>query len=73
MKTLRLEIDDKVFDKVIFFLNNFSKKDILIIEEETLKQKLDLNISESDTKAFSNHTANLIEDWQDLKEDEIWK
>ena len=26
-----------------------------------------------DTKLFSNHSANLIEDWQDLEEDNIWK
>ncbi len=26
-----------------------------------------------DTDAFSNHSANLIEEWQDAAEDEIWK
>ena len=26
-----------------------------------------------DVRAYSNHTANLIDDWKDEKEDEIWK
>ena len=28
---------------------------------------------ELETLAFSNHSANLIEDWQDEEEDKIWK
>ncbi len=29
--------------------------------------------SESDIKAYSNHSANLIEDWKETGEDKIWK
>lgn len=28
---------------------------------------------EMETINFSNHSANLIKDWQDDKEDEIWQ
>ena len=27
----------------------------------------------SETKAFSNHTANTIKDWLDQSEDDVWK
>jgi len=28
---------------------------------------------QNETKAFSDHSANLIDDWKDESEDEIWK
>ena len=27
---------------------------------------------EPDLKAFSEHSASLVEDWHDLSEDEVW-
>ena len=33
MHSLRLNIEDKVFDKVIYFLKNLPKDDVEIIEE----------------------------------------
>ena len=44
---------------------------IKILEEK--KQKTVSKDDNEDTKLFSNHSANLIEDWQDLEEDNIWK
>jgi len=31
------------------------------------------NKEESETMAFSNHSANTIDEWLDDKEDAIWK
>ncbi len=28
---------------------------------------------QTETKAFSDHSANLIDDWKDESEDDIWK
>ncbi|MDB9744039.1 DUF2281 domain-containing protein [Fibrobacterales bacterium] len=28
---------------------------------------------ESELKAFSNHSANLVEEWLDDEEDDVWK
>jgi hypothetical protein len=36
--------------------------------EQRATQKNDLN----ETLAFSNHSANLVEEWASDKEDEIW-
>ncbi len=69
MHSIRLEIKDSVFDKVIYFLQNLPSDEVKIIEEIKSKNiELDL-----DLRAYSNHTANLIDDWKDEKEDEIWK
>lgn len=32
----------------------------------------EFNVEESETLAFSNHSANLVEEWASEKEDEIW-
>jgi len=37
MHTLKLNIQDSVFDKVIYFLNNLPKNDIEIIQEEVIQ------------------------------------
>jgi hypothetical protein len=72
MHSIRLEVDDSVFEKVIYFLRNLPKDEVKIVEE--IKNQNDKGYeTESEIKAFSNHSANLIEDWKDTKEDEIWK
>jgi len=74
MHSLRLNIEDSVFDKVIYFLQNLPKEDIIIVENKIIEnfsvkeEKEDLEI-----KAFSNHSANLIEEWKDIDEDDVWK
>jgi hypothetical protein len=72
MHSIRLEIEDSVFDKVIYFLQNLPKDEVKIVEE--LKSKdYESRKSNSDIKAYANHSANLIEDWKECEEDEIWK
>ena len=74
MHTIKLHIEDKVFDKVIYFLQNFPKNEVSIVEENTNDSSIqDLNNDNLETKAFSNHSANLIEEWKDSSEDDIWK
>jgi len=72
MHSIRLEIEDSVFDKVIYFLQNLPKDEVKIVEgvknkgHKRYETKLDI-------KAYSDHSANLIEDWKETGEDEIWK
>ena len=68
MHTLKLNIKDNVFDKVVYFLNNLPKDDVIIVEDKII---FDKDISE--TQAFSNHTVNLIDEWKDDSEDDVWK
>lgn len=39
MHSIKLEISDFVFDKVMFFLNNISKRDLVIKEIDSLEKK----------------------------------
>ena len=74
MHTVKLHIEDKVFDKVIYFLQNLPKNEVSIVEENTNDSSIqDINNDNLETKAFSNHSANLIEEWKDFSEDDIWK
>ncbi len=74
MHTVKLHIEDRVFDKVIYFLKNLPKNEVLI-EEDSIKEYSITELYEDkiETKAFSNHSANLIEEWKDSSEDDIWK
>ena len=74
MHTIKLHIEDKVFDKVIYFLQNLPKNEVSIIEEKVEESTIK-TIDEDylEIKTFSNHNANLIEEWKDSNEDKIWK
>ena len=71
MHTVKLKINDDIYNHIIFFLKSLDNNKIKILEEK--KQKTVSKDDNEDTKLFSNHSANLIEDWQDLEEDNIWK
>ncbi len=76
MHTLKLNIQDSVFDKVIYFLQNLPKHEVSIIEDKIADQSItSSNNKDSDIElqAFSNHTASLIQEWQDETEDDVWK
>jgi len=74
MHTLKLNIQDSVFDKIIYFLQNLPKNEVSIVEDKIVNNFLaDFNEESSDVKSFSNHTANLIEELKDTSEDDVWK
>ena len=72
MHVIKLQVQDGIYNHIMFFLQNLNTKELKIIEDTTashngiIKNSLDIT-------AFSNHSANLIEDWKDVQEDEIWK
>ncbi len=60
MKTIHLEINENIFDKVMFFLNNLSKKDIKLRVEDSLplsKQLTSLSLKTKNFK-FDRNEAN---------------
>ena len=72
MHSIRLEIEDSVFEKVIYFLQHLPENEVKIVEDIN-KTGSKSTKSDSDVKAYSNHSANLIEEWKESEEDEIWK
>lgn len=72
MHTIKLQVEDSVYDHIMFFLKNLNKRELQIIEDKRIKkEKLVEDIVELQT--FSNHSANLVDEWKDENEDEIWK
>jgi len=59
MHTIKLQVEDSIYSHIMFFLQNLNTRELKIIE--------------SDINAFTDHSANLIEDWKDVAENEIWK
>ena len=74
MHTLKLNIHDSLYDKVFHFLNSLPKNKVEIVESKTMKKiKKTLDEESVDVKLFSNHSANLIDEWKDSAEDDVWK
>jgi len=72
MHSIKLEIKDNVFDKVIYFLQNLPKNEVTIVEDIEIHPNNDED-EKSDLNAYSNHSANTIDDWKEHFEDDIWK
>ena len=45
----------------------------LFIKQRYEKQARQTQYDETETLLFSNHSANLIEEWLDDSEDDVWK
>ena len=72
MHTIKLQIHDTIYDHIMFLLRHLNLKGLKIIEEDEVEEVESLGEKE-EIRAFSNHTANLIEDWKDEDEDAVWK
>lgn len=44
MYSIKLDVNEKIYDKVMFFLENISKKDLTIREIKNIDDKQDSNI-----------------------------
>ncbi len=71
MQTIKLEIEDSKLNIVLNLIQNL--KEDLIARCEIVQDKQKSYKDRSETEAFSNHTANLIEEWKDDVEDDVWK
>ena len=69
MRTITLQVQDKIYEHIMFFLKNLNQKGLKIVNE--IEQNEHVSASD-DIQAYSNHSANTIEDWQDNSEDKIW-
>ncbi|MDA3937886.1 MAG: hypothetical protein PF693_01075 [Spirochaetia bacterium] len=60
MRTIKLDVNDSIFDKVMLFLNNFSKHDVQKnIEEKRITNKLNaISIKTKDFKFNRDEAIN---------------
>jgi len=73
MQTYQIQISDSVADKILCFLNSF-KDDVkikVVNKSKSVENSKDYDFSE--TVMFSNHSAECIEEWKDIREDSVWK
>ena len=68
MHTIKLKVQDGIYEHIMFFLKNLNNKQLQIIEDTVAKK-----VDENDIRVFSDHTANLIDDWKSEQEDDVWK
>ncbi len=69
MHTIKLQVGDESYEHIMYLLHNLKIDDLKILNDsKELSQEKDNEIV-----AFSNHSAQLVEEWQDASEDEIWK
>ena len=71
MHTIKLNVQDSIYDHIIFLLKNLNTRDLEIIEDKTTESTE--YTENSEISAFSNHSANLIDEWKENSEDEVWK
>ena len=72
MHTIKLQVQDSIYDHIIFLLKNLNTKELKIVEDSILDKKPPIQ-QNNEIRIFSNHTANIIEEWQDDAEDDVWK
>jgi hypothetical protein len=84
MQTIQFKVDNNYIDIVLSLVNTLNSlklnviNDLLIIDNK----RKEINVTSIDTqyitnekeelKSFSNHTANLIEEWKGEDEDRLW-
>ena len=68
MHTIKLNIQDSVFDKVIYFLNNLPSNEVKVIEEETISDDWSYLQSEIDKGINSPMSSKTHEEiFEELK------
>jgi len=77
MQTVQFKVDNNYIETILSLLNSLNNiklniiKDLVIIDN--YREKIDITSNEyEELKSFSNHTANLIEEWKDEDEDRLW-
>ncbi|MBU1666832.1 hypothetical protein KKC13_00290 [bacterium] len=75
MQTVQFKVDNNYINIVLNLLNSLNGlklnviNDLLIVDN---KKEMNITSEKEELKSFSNHTANLIDDWKDTEEDSIW-
>ncbi len=62
MKTISLKINETVYDKVMYFLQSLPKKDVQIIDNQTIEEFDPTSLPESDFDYMSKDYLKKIDD-----------
>jgi len=74
MHSIKLNVQDSIYNHIMFFLNSLNTKELEIVEDKNIDCVSKIDPHENlEIDAFSNHSANLIDEWKDEGEDSVWK
>ena len=74
MQTIQFKVENNYIEIVLNFLNTLNSLKLDVIKDISIINSDKQNIEEfKELNAFSNHSANLIEEWKDSDEDSVWK
>ncbi|MDY0122155.1 MAG: hypothetical protein RBR54_09450 [Sulfurimonas sp.] len=68
MHTIKLQVNESIYSHIMFFLKNLNSKELQILEDVQ-----DCQQDTQELKAFTDHSAHLVDDWKDESEDAIWR
>jgi len=77
MQTVQFKVDNNYIETILSLLNSLNNIKLNIIQDlliiDNYRENIDITSNEyKELKSFSNHTANLIEEWKDEDEDRVW-
>lgn len=75
MQTIQFRVDNNYIDIVVNLLNSLNSLKLNVIKDLSITKSDNESSNEDfqELNAYSNHTANLIEEWKDSEEDNVWK
>ena len=76
MQTIQFRVENNYIDIVLNLLNSLNSLKVNVIKDISIIDNISHKHNSEEFKelnAFSNHSANLIEEWKDSDEDSVWK
>ena len=76
MQTIQFKVENNYISIVLNLLNSLNSLKVNVIKDISIINSVPHKLNSEEFKelnAFSNHTANLIEEWKDSDEDSVWK
>lgn len=73
MKTIQFKVDNNYIDIVLNLLNSLNSLKLNVIKDLSVVNSVSHKEKNEELNAFSNHTANLIEEWKDSDKDSVWR
>ena len=75
MQTIQFKVDNNYIETILSLLKSLNSLNLNVIQDLSIidnQRYQNIENEQEELKSFSNHTANLIEEWKDEDEDKLW-
>ena len=75
MQTIQFKVDNNYIETILSLLKSLNSLNLNVIQDLSIidnHRYQNIANEQEELKSFSNHTANLIEEWKDEDEDKLW-